>query len=83
MGDSVDGLGGSDYIVINGLVAGTVAGGAGGDSITANAGTTATGRILGGADGDFIFAGPNAGTVDGGLGADFCRVVSGNPPINC
>ncbi|MFE7158988.1 hypothetical protein [Streptomyces sp. NPDC057636] len=34
LGDTVDGSGGSDYIVING----TVAGGAGNDSITANAG---------------------------------------------
>ncbi|MFG2658375.1 hypothetical protein [Streptomyces sp. NPDC048425] len=76
-------MGGSDYIVINGIVAGTVTGGAGGDSITANAGTTANGRILGGSDGDFIFVGPNAGTVDGGLGSDFCRVASGNTPINC
>lgn len=79
LGDSVNGLGGSDYIVINGIVAGTVDGGAGGDFITANAGTTANGRILGGADGDFILVGPNAGTVDGGLGSDFCRIASGNP----
>ncbi|GAB7101750.1 hypothetical protein JCM4814A_00640 [Streptomyces phaeofaciens JCM 4814] len=39
--------------------------------------------LVGSADGDFVFVGPNAGTVDGGLGSDFCRVASGNSPIDC
>ncbi|MFI8828497.1 hypothetical protein [Streptomyces sp. NPDC053431] len=80
LNEHVNGLGGADYIVINGVVSGTVDGGAGGDYITAGAGTSATGSILGNIGNDFLRVGPNAGTVDGGAGSDFCRVSSGNPP---
>ncbi|MFD9724453.1 hypothetical protein [Streptomyces sp. NPDC059072] len=82
-GDRVDGLGGSDYIVITGTVAGTVAGGAGSDHITADIGVAPTGQVLGGDDNDLVRVGPNAGLVDGGTGIDLCRVASGNPPVNC
>ncbi|MEU8531309.1 hypothetical protein AB0C77_37910 [Streptomyces sp. NPDC048629] len=62
---SVDGLGGSDYIVIDGSV-GTMA------------------AVRGNTGNDYLqIGGNNAGVVDGGLGTDFCRVATGNLPINC
>ncbi|MFE7326651.1 hypothetical protein ACFU8W_16990 [Streptomyces sp. NPDC057565] len=46
-------------------------------------GSVAPGRqVLGGAQSDFLQVAVNGGTVDGGAGADFCRVNSGDPPIN-
>ncbi|WP_406863691.1 hypothetical protein ABZO31_25975 [Streptomyces sp. HUAS MG47] len=81
--NAVQGLGGDDYIVITGAVAGLVAGGDGRDFVTADAGTTGTGAVNGNAGNDFLRVGPNAGSVNGGLGIDFCRVASGNPPVSC
>ncbi|MDT9690126.1 hypothetical protein Q5762_17630 [Streptomyces sp. P9(2023)] len=63
-GHSVDGLGGNDFIAVDGLVSPMA-------SVRGNTGS------------DFLRVNGNAGVVDGGPGSDFCRVATGNPPINC
>ncbi|MFF2505737.1 hypothetical protein ACFVTY_20450 [Streptomyces sp. NPDC058067] len=80
-GDTVNGLGGNDYIV-TGSVAGTVRGGSGSDYIQTNS-VSPTGQVLGESESDFIRTGFNLGVVNGGTGIDVCRVAGGNPPVNC
>ncbi|WP_406063218.1 hypothetical protein OG462_32785 [Streptomyces sp. NBC_01077] len=82
-GDSVNGQGGADYIVITGTVGGTVRGSAGGDYIQVYGSVTSTGAVRGDEGNDYVRVGANGNVVDGGLGTDFCRVASGNPPVNC
>ncbi|MFG2642179.1 hypothetical protein ACGFYP_14565 [Streptomyces sp. NPDC048370] len=82
-GDTVNGQGGADYIIVTGNVAGTVRGGAGRDYVQVNGSVAATGAVRGDEDSDFVRVGANGGTVNGGLGFDFCRAASGNPPVNC
>ncbi|MFF0478140.1 hypothetical protein [Streptomyces sp. NPDC004284] len=84
-GDVVDGLGGADHIRIGGDVGGgaTVRGGTGGDHLRVDGSVGPMGRVLGGDGGDYIVVGPNAGAVNGGAGADYCRVASGNPAAGC
>ncbi|MGW8766026.1 hypothetical protein ACWGN5_26400 [Streptomyces sp. NPDC055815] len=84
-GDVVDGLGGGDYIRIGGNVGGgaVVRGGTGRDYLRVEGSVGPMAQILGGDDSDYIVVGPNAGAVNGGTGFDFCRVSSGNPPVNC
>ncbi|MEU4068229.1 hypothetical protein AB0F25_38535 [Streptomyces wedmorensis] len=82
-GDTVNGQGGADYIIVTGSVGGTVRGSAGADYIQVDGPVTATGAVRGDDGNDFIRVGANGNVVDGGLGVDFCRVASGNPPVNC
>ncbi|MFF8379368.1 hypothetical protein ACF07V_24935 [Streptomyces sp. NPDC015661] len=84
-GDQVNGLGGSDYIRIDGSVGGgaVVRGGTGQDYVLVIGSVGPMAQVLGEADNDYLRVGPNAGAVNGGTGLDVCRVASGNPPVNC
>jgi len=80
-GDTVNGLGGNDYIV-TGDVAGTVRGGSGSDYLQVN-NVSPTGQVLGDSENDYIRTGINQNIVDGGGGFNVCRVAGGNPPTHC
>ena len=73
-GDQVNGLGGSDTIIVSGSVAGLVTGGPGADYLSTPG--TISGTVSGGDAGDYLTAGTVApsGAVTGGLGNDFLRV---------
>lgn len=82
---SVSGGPGEDFISVgsSSAVSGIVAGDDGSDYISVGGPVAPSGQVLGGDQGDFLQVAVNGGTVDGGAGLDFCRVNSGNPPINC
>ncbi|WP_418959654.1 hypothetical protein [Streptomyces tritici] len=98
-GDTVNGLGGNDYIVVSGAVNGDVAGGDGSDYIVTGTvfgavaggngsdyiqtGAVAGGLVTGEAGNDVLRTGGNMGVVDGGIGWDSCRTAGGAPPVNC
>ncbi|MDV5148993.1 hypothetical protein R1T08_33865 [Streptomyces sp. SBC-4] len=73
-GDQVNGLGGSDTIIVTGSVAGLVTGGPGADYLSTPG--TISGTVSGGDAADYLTAGTVApsGAVTGGLGNDFLRV---------
>ncbi|MER5206122.1 hypothetical protein [Streptomyces sp. NPDC002825] len=79
--NTVNGLGGNDYISIATTSSGAVLGGDGGDYVTV--GTVVSGVVDGGPGNDYLRVGTNNSTVSGGTGWDVCRVSAGNPPVNC
>ncbi|MET9677184.1 hypothetical protein ABZY68_29445 [Streptomyces sp. NPDC006482] len=75
-GDQVNGLGGSDTIVVTGSVAGLVTGGPGTDYLSTPG--TISGTVSGGDAADYLTAGTVAptGAVTGGAGNDYLRVAA-------
>ncbi|MFG2333271.1 hypothetical protein ACGFMM_27115 [Streptomyces sp. NPDC048604] len=85
VGGTVDAGAGRDSVTARAasVISGTVTGGADADYIQVQGVIAAGGAVRGDTAGDYVIVNASQGTTDGGPGLDFCRVGSGNPPINC
>ncbi|MFD0276292.1 hypothetical protein ACFVHB_20650 [Kitasatospora sp. NPDC127111] len=82
-GDTVNGLGGNDRIVVTGPMAGTVDGGLGSDYISTDDGVSGT--IIGGDGSDFIVVNgtvASTGVVNGAAGNDYLRTGFNNGVVD-